>query len=102
MPRKLSLSSALVAVLATQPLAGCVKPSQHPSTAIEAVTVAVQVPVPCPALASLGPEPAYPDTDRAILEASNAAERALLYVTGRKLRIQRLAEYRAAAEACDF
>jgi hypothetical protein len=60
------------------------------------------MPVPCPALSSLGPEPVYPDTDEAIRSARNVAERVLLYAAGRVLRIQRLNEYQTAAKACDF
>lgn len=61
-----------------------------------------QVPVPCPALGLLGPEPAYPDTPEAIDKAETPGALAGLYVQGRWLRIQRLAEYEAAKTACLF
>lgn len=83
-------------------LTGCKTLETAPEPVVRTVEVTVTKPVPCPALASLGPEPAYPDTDEAIRAATNMAERALLVMTGRKLRVQRLAEYVAASAACQF
>lgn len=69
---------------------------------VRTVEVVVTKPVPCPALAALGPEPSYPDTNEAIRAAATLADRALLVMTGRVQRIQRLLEYEAAKAACDF
>lgn len=93
---------ALVGLLLPLLAQGCQIAPKSPVNRLNVQTVQVSVPIPCPALSSLGPEPAYPDTDEAIQSARNIAERALLYATGRALRIQRLNEYQAAAKACDF
>ena len=69
---------------------------------IRTVEVKVPTPVPCPALERLGPEPAYPDTDAAIAAAGTIGDLAALYAAGRKLRVQRLAEYFAAKASCIF
>lgn len=101
---RLRLSRNAAAVCAATLLAGCAG-KQHPEPPeppVRTVTVTVAQPVPCPALAQLGPEPAYPDTDEAIQKAGNLAERAKLYATGRKMRIERLAKYAAAALGCVF
>ena len=73
-----------------------------PVPRIEVVETKVTVPVPCPALAALGPEPTYPDTDEAIAAASTVGQLSKLYVKGRLLRAQRLAEYAVARAACTF
>lgn len=92
----LGLAAALLA-------GGCATaPSEPSEPQIRTVTVHVPQPIPCPALAQLGDEPEYPDTDAAIRAADNVAELAFLFATGRKLRIQRLKEYEAAATACNF
>lgn len=92
-----------MAILSATALAGCATVPKEPSEPlVRTVEVKVAQPVPCPALAQLGPEPAYPDTDAAIIAAPSAGARAKLYVSGRLMRIQRLAEYSAAALACNF
>jgi hypothetical protein len=94
---------ALLALLAATLAAGCATaPSDRPEPVVRVVETKVPQPVPCPALAQLGPEPAYPDTDQAITNAPSIGARAKLYVAGRKMRIQRLAEYAAASLACQF
>lgn len=98
-----AISSVFWALGATTLAAGCAHtPTEPPEPVVQLVEVKVPQPVPCPALAQLGQEPAYPDTDEAIKAAPNVAERAKLYVKGRTLRVQRLAEYTAAALACQF
>lgn len=92
----LTLAAGVVA------LTGCKTLEDGPEPAVRTVEVTILQPVPCPALAALGAEPAYPDTDEAIRAAANMAERAFLVMTGRKMRIQRLVEFHAAAAACDF
>lgn len=73
-----------------------------PEPMIVTKEVNVAVPVPCPALAKLGAEPAYPDTDAAINAAPDIFTVSKLYAKGRLLRAQRLAEYAAARVACTF
>jgi hypothetical protein len=102
MPPVKTLSTALFLLLATLLAQGCQTASETPLSRLDVQVVEVSVPIPCPALSSLGPEPAYPDTDEAIRSARNVAERALLYATGRVLRMNRLNEYQTAAKACDF
>lgn len=98
-----AISSVFLAVVGTCLAAGCATtPHDRPEPVVRTVEVTVTKPVPCPALAKLGPEPSYPDTNEAILSAPNAAARAKLYVTGRLMRAQRLAEYAAAKTACLF
>jgi predicted component of type VI protein secretion system len=76
--------------------------TQRPEPEIRTVTVKVATPIPCPALADLGPEPEYADSDAAIAVTEDIGELAKLYVVGRLQRLQRLAEYSAAAVACKF
>jgi len=92
-----------VVLLATLAAAGCQHTgTDQPVQSVRTVEVKVQVPVPCPALQTLGVEPMYPDTEQAIAQAPNIAALAVLYKVGRILRTQRLAEYEAARAACSF
>lgn len=92
----------VVAVAMVLLLGGCktTQPDLQPEIVIKEVLVAT--PVPCRALEALGAEPVYPDTDAAIATAPNVATRAKLYVQGRTMRIQRLAEYLVARASCEF
>lgn len=90
----------LLGALALSACATTPKPSLEPE--VRTVEVKVPQPVPCPALERLGPEPAYPDTDAAIQAAGTIGDLAALYAAGRKLRVQRLAEYLAAKASCIF
>lgn len=76
--------------------------SPPPEPIIRTVEIKVATPVPCKALEKLGPEPTYPDTDAAIAEAKTPGALAKLYVNGRVMRIQRLAEYSIAKASCLF
>jgi hypothetical protein len=90
---KLACLATLVA------LGGCVTPpdvSEPPRT----ITVNVPTPVPCEALAALGAEPSYPDTDEALRLAPGIGQLAQLYRAGRAMRQQRLDEYITARAAC--
>lgn len=95
-----ALRTTLVALAATTLAAGCAGTRPEPPVRVEQVLV--PQPVPCPALAQLGPEPNYPDTDEAIASAPSIGVLAQLYRAGRLLRTQRLAEFYAAATACNF
>lgn len=95
-----SVPQGLLAVAAALALTACATTPTEPS--VRTVEVVVTKPVPCPALATLGPEPTYSDTDEAIRNAGNLAERALLYAKGRAERSQRLLEYASARAACTF
>lgn len=100
----------LVFVALAVSTSGCSVP--HPATAPEPVvtmqTVDVPTPVPCAALAKLGDEPAYPDTDEALLAVPGATKSEKLFnatkllTKGRLMRIKRLSQYMAAKVACVF
>jgi hypothetical protein len=64
-------------------------------------TVTVNVPVPCPALVELGPEPAYVDTDNALRAAPDLFSRVKLLLQGRLTKTARLAQYAAAKASCE-
>lgn len=81
-------------------LTGCANNTPPPEPRIVVQEVKVPTPVPCPALEELGPEPAYPDTDEAIVAAPNIYERSKLFAVGRLMRAQRLALYVAAKASC--
>lgn len=84
-------------------LAACAHaPTEPPVPAVRVVETKVAVPVPCPALEALGPEPAYPDTDDAIAAAEGIGELAALYKKGRLMRVQRLLLYTVAKSSCIF
>ncbi len=91
---------ALLCVIA---VAACGKAQRpEPIPIVETKEVKVAVPVPCKALASLGPEPAYPDSDAAIAAEEDVGKLAKMYAKGRLLRVQRLAEYAVAKASCVF
>lgn len=91
---------ALMCVVA---LAACAStPQPRPDPEIKTVEVKVATPVPCKALASLGPEPDYPDTDAAIKTAPSIGALAKIYAKGRLMRMQRLSEYSVAKASCLF
>jgi hypothetical protein len=81
---------------------GCAAAPERPRPEPEIRTVEVQIPVvvACPALARLGPEPAYPDTAEALRAAPNIYVRTQLLLAGRGLRIARQAAVEAALAAC--
>lgn len=78
------------------------QPIDTPEPVIKTVEVKIATPVPCGALAKLGAEPAYADSDAAIAAAEDIWEVSKLYAKGRLQRIKRLAEYGAAKAACTF
>jgi len=85
-------------------LGGC--GAKHVATAPEPVVKTVEVkvaqPVPCDALASIGPVPSYPDTDAALAAAPDIFEETRLLLSGRIMRIKRAMQYEAAKTACVF
>lgn len=86
------------AVTMTLLLAGCATP-RPPEPVVRTVTVNIPVPAPC-VPATLTPAPEYPDTDSALRQAADAAERYLLVAAGRLLRIARLTELETVVAAC--
>lgn len=81
-------------------LAGCSgRPQERPQPIVTTVEVAVPVAQPC-VPATLGPAPDYPDTDEALKQAADAAQRYLLLVAGRILRAARLKELEIVAAGC--
>lgn len=94
-----------ILALALLSLGGCagsshVQDCPPPKLQIEKVNLAV--PVPCPALAKLGSEPAYADTDAALAAAPDIFEVTRLLLKGRLQRLQRANAYAAARVACTF
>ena len=73
-----------------------------PEPIVKTVEVKVAVPVPCPALAKLGEEPSYADTDAALSASPDIFESARLLLKGRLQRTKRLVEYGAAKISCVF
>jgi len=73
-----------------------------PEPVVQTKEVKIAVPVPCDALAKLGPEPNYVDTDAALRAAPDIFEQARLLSKGRLQRIKRASEYIAARVACTF
>lgn len=63
-------------------------------------TVRVEVPVPVPCAAPVGPRPDYPDGDDAVRAAPDLLERVKLLLAGREMRRAREAELEAAVGAC--
>jgi hypothetical protein len=60
----------------------------------------LDVPIAVPCRADIGPEPEWPDTDRALKSAPDLFARVRLLAAGRLLRIARDRELSAALEAC--
>lgn len=92
------------AILAALLLAGCAEQTKRPppEPVIKTQTVNVATPVPCPALAKLGNEPNYVDTDAALKAAPDIFEQTRLLLEGRIQRTDRLSSYAAARAACTF
>jgi len=93
-----------LAIISLLALAGCAGRAglTPPEPEVKTVEVKVAVPVPCAALAKLGPEPNYADTDAALLAAPDIFEQARILSKGRLQRIKRGSEYIAARVACTF
>lgn len=86
--------ATLLALILAGLVAGC-----SDSTALRTVTVKVPVGVNC-VPSDLPAAPDYPDEDRALLSAPDAAERYRLLILGRELRIGRLGLLEGVAHAC--
>ncbi len=78
-------------------LAGCA--TRRPEPEIQTRTVEVPVIVRC-IPPDLGAEPVYPDTDDALRNAADAAERYARIAAGRLLRMARQRETEAVIAAC--
>ena len=91
-------------ILAALLLSGCAGRGQltPPEPVVVTKEVQVAVPVACPALAKLGPEPDYADTDDALRAAPDIFEQARILAKGRLQHIKRTSEYIAARVACTF
>lgn len=74
--------------------AGCARAAPEPE--IRYLTKEVQVPITQPCPAQVAPDPRYVDTERAIRDAENIYNRALLFTAGRLQRIDRERELRGA------
>lgn len=86
--------------LAALLLGGCATTKQDKEPVVVTQEVKVPVPVPCTALAQLGAEPPYADTDEALKAAPDIFTRVQLLLMGRLQRVQRLAEYKGVADVC--
>lgn len=94
---------AIVAAVGLLALSACATgPRTPPEPIVRTVEVKVPVVAPCPALATLGAAPAYPDTEAALTAAPNLFERVKLLLAGRVLRVQRELALTAAVGACQF
>lgn len=91
-----------IILLAALALAGCAGSVPPPEPIVKTVEVKVAVPTPCPALAKLGEEPSYADTDAALTASPDIFESTRLLLKGRLQRAKRLLEYSAARVACTF
>jgi hypothetical protein len=81
-------------------LGGCALTGQtSPEPIIETVTTEVPVYTSCVPSEVKGP-PLYPDTDRALLDADDAAERYRLLVLGRSARNERLTDLEIVVQNC--
>lgn len=80
-------------------LAACATPASAPQPEIRTVTVQVPVRQPC-VPETLAGKPDYPDTDSALKQAVDAAERYLLLAAGRKLRVARENELEITVAGC--
>lgn len=91
-----------IAIILSLALTGCAGRAglTTPEPVVVTKTVNVAVPVPCAALAKLGAEPDYADTDDAILAAPDIFEQVRILSKGRLQRIKRGSEYIAARVAC--
>ncbi len=91
----------VIAVLVAILLTGCAtKAGPPPEPEIRVVETKVPYPVPCKAIEELGAEPVYPDTDKALQEATTIFDQTKLLLQGRLLRVGRLARYVAARASC--
>lgn len=70
-----------------------------PEPIVRTVTVIKPVAVSCTP-ATLSPPPEYPDTDEALRNAADAAERYMLVAAGRMLRDARLGELEPVIQNC--
>lgn len=80
-------------------LAGCSSMGTPPEPEIQIQKVVVEKPVSC-VPNNVGPPPAYPDTDEALLGAADASVRYMLMSAGRLLRVARLGEVEPVVETC--
>lgn len=88
--------SRLYPLLAVFALAGCTT-GREPE--IRTVEVKTPVAVSC-VPKNLGPEPVYPDTDKAIRDTAGADEMLKLLAAGRLLRVQRAKETEPVIAGC--
>lgn len=80
-------------------LAACAGKTPPPEPIVR--TVEVQIPVPQPCVPkTLGAQPIYIDSDKALVGAKDAAERYRLLYAGRKQRDARLGEIEPVIKSC--
>lgn len=99
--RIMIISTIVLLALGGRVLAAC--STTQPEPVVK--TVMVEVPVDRPdcaraAIKRLGPSIAYPDTDKALLQASNLFERVKLLLAGRTLRTAREGHLEGALQTC--
>jgi hypothetical protein len=82
-------------------LAACeTGPRTTPEPVIQIQRVEVPVPVPCGAREAVGPRRSFPDSDQALRNARNLAERVALLLAGRELREDRVETLETAIDTC--
>lgn len=90
----------IFATLSLFALGGCALTGQSvPEPIIETVTTEVPVYTSCVPPEVKGP-PLYPDTDRALLDAEDAADRYRLLALGRSARNERLTDLEIVVQNC--
>ena len=96
---RLAILAAPIVLVGTLALAGCGTVPKPAEPKIVVDTAHDPVAASC-VPSTLGPAPAYPDTDAALKAAPNMFERVRLLVAGRLLRIQRAGALEGVATAC--
>jgi hypothetical protein len=90
----------LILPLAALSVTACASKQERPEPIVQTVEVLVPTPQPCvPKSVSTTP-PSYVDTDDALLNAKDGAERYKLVYSGRLQRIGRLGELELVVKSC--
>lgn len=71
-----------------------------PEPIVKTVIQTVSVPTPVKCRPAIGPDPAYPDADKALAGVTDVFDGVRLLMAGRALRIAREGELKAALQGC--
>lgn len=78
---------------------GCAS-APPPEPIVKTVIQTVNVPTPVRCRPAFGPDPAYPDADKALTAATDVFDGVRLLMAGRALRMAREGELKAALSGC--